>query len=113
MGTKSGCINGGLGLVFWLLIAGALGWVGYGIRGIIPTIIFALLTGVFALIGLIPFIGFVIYIYVSWIVLLPAILVQSNLNYHWVLTLIFSVNVAISVLLTIFTTFAVIKIIQD
>ena len=83
------------------LIALVLGvvfcFVAYGFVGILVAFVTQVFLGVLLLLGFIPVIGVIIYIWLGWFNLLPWVAAVFGVEWSWALTSIFILNLIVSI----------------
>ena len=88
--------------LLWMIIFGIIGYFKYNsIDGALGMVLLTFILGFLAIVGLLPFIGQVIYAYVSYFHIIPMVLEFTHLEKTWVVDAIFGYNLLISIILSL------------
>ncbi len=100
------------GTLSTLLVFGILGYFVYdrSIESAIGVIGIAIVISIVTLISLLPVVGWIASILISYFMVIPGLLAITGLEYTWLITVIFVINVIIGLVMTILMSVSAIKI---
>jgi hypothetical protein len=80
-----------------MVIGIILCFIAYGPVGILIAIVTQILLGILLLLGFIPIVGVVLYAWLAWYYVLPWIAAFSGAGWEWPLTVMFALNLVVSI----------------
>jgi hypothetical protein len=102
------------GTIITIIIFGMIGYFVYdnSIDAAISVMLLSFVVGLVTLLSLIPIIGWLISIPLSYYLVIPAMLEMTGIEYTWLITVIFTLNVLLGLLITAFTTVMAIEFLK-
>jgi len=100
------------GTIATIIIFGIIGYFVYdgSIDAAIAVMALSLVVGLVTLLSLIPIVGWVISVPLSYYWVIPAMLEMTGIEYTWLITIIFVLNVILGFVITTFMTVVIIKL---
>lgn len=102
------------GTIITIIIFGMIGYFVYdnSIDAAISVMLLSFVVGLVTLLSLIPIIGWLISIPLSYYLVIPAMLEMTGIEYTWLITVIFTLSVLLGLLITAFTTVMAIEFLR-
>jgi hypothetical protein len=99
------------GTKLWI-IYGILAYFVYNhtVEGVLGILLLSFIVGLVMILSIIPVIGWIIALVLNWFYVIPKLLVLTNLDMTWLVQMIFVIDGIFGLVITIFTTLALISV---